>query len=51
MWSTQDREESSDNGNDKEAVKKLELVTALVGQAWLQRDHLQCESESVPVKV
>ena len=33
---TEDREESGDNGDDKEAVKKLELVTVLVRQAWLQ---------------
>ena len=32
---TKDGEESSDNGDDKKAIKKLELVTVLVRQAWL----------------
>ena len=32
---TEDREESGDNGDNKEAVEKLELVTVLVRQAWL----------------
>ena len=41
-WLTQDGEESCDNGDDKEAVKKLELVAVLVRQAWPQWDHLIC---------
>ena len=37
---TQDREESSDYGNDKKPVEKFELVTVLVGKAGFQRNHL-----------
>ena len=37
---TQDREESSDYGNDKKPVEKFELVTVLVCKAGFQRYHL-----------
>ena len=37
---TQDREESSDDGDDKKPVEKFELVTVLVGKAGFQRNHL-----------
>ena len=37
---TQDREESSDDSNDKKPVEKFELVTVLVSKAGFQRNHL-----------
>ena len=37
---TQNREESSDDSNDKKPVEKFELVTVLVGKAGFQRNHL-----------
>ena len=41
---TQDREESSDDSNDKKPVEKFELVTVLVSKAGFQRYHLSKRS-------